>query len=531
MVAGIDPPTPESGRWSAASRTELLAGQPVPLPAPDTAHQEAVGTLYLALRSWADPAKAGRILLAPVVVQFADVDVVQPDLLFIATERLDGVAADCVWAVPDLVVEVVAPDTADRDRVLKCALYERYGVPEYWIVDPGANTVQILTEGSDGLRPRRQLPFAAVLTGDLTPGTTGLGIGSSLWPPRATADRRQPGRPAAVSVWRRLAASQPEPDGGDAATPGGSVAWIPAPAVPGSPDAAWEAARAAFLQWCRQRDLGARTVAAYDDDVAAFARWYRGRPEAGPLQPAAISVSDILAYRSYMTARYRPTTTNRRLLNLRWFFTVAQARGQVARNPVANIRSVVIPQLGPRSLKREDLRRLLTAAGRSSQRDATLVAVLANTGLRASEALGLTWADVTLSERGTKVIVRFGKGGKYREVPLNLTARSYLRDWAAARWPAGRPPEAPVFTGSVGQPLPLRTLECALVRCSQRAGLDPVATPHTLRHTFCKLLIDLGVPLDRVAALAGHAWLDSTARYTLPTTEDLARDVSRLDWI
>lgn len=518
---------PEGAR---ADRFEILGAKPMPLPPPGTAHQEAVGALYLALRTWADPARAGRVLLSPVVVRFADTDVVQPDLVFVATARLDVVAADGLYAAPDLVIEVVAPATAERDRVLKCSIYERYAVPEYWIVDPEAKTVQVLTRGADGLRPRRLMPYAAILTAELTPGATGLATGARRSRSSEPRGLSRPTPPSPVPAWRRLAASEPGADGAEADSPHAPVGSGTTLGEPAAPEAAWEAVRVAFVTWCRQRDLGASTLDAYAEDVEAFARWYRSRTEAGPLQPAAISVSDILAYRSHMTARYKPSTTNRRLFSLRWFFTVAQARGEVARNPAANIRSVPNVELGPRALRREELRRLLAAASRSSQRDATLVVLLANTGLRISEALGLTWADVTTADRGAKAIIRHGKGRRYREVPLNLTARSYLREWSAVCWPDDPPPEAHVFRGSRGQQLPVRTVQEALYRQSARAGLDPVVTPHVLRHTFCKMLIDLGVSLDRVATLAGHAWLDSTVRYTLATPEDLAADVSRLDW-
>lgn len=92
--------------------------------------------------------------------------------------------------------------------------------------------------------------------------------------------------------------------------------------------------------------------------------------------------------------------------------------------------------------------------------------------------------------------------------------------------------ELPVFPGRhVHQPLTARAVQQAFARYARRAGLEIHVTPHTLRHTFCKGLVDAGESLDRVAALAGHSSLQTTARYTKPTVADLERAVDRLEWV
>ncbi len=118
--------------------------------------------------------------------------------------------------------------------------------------------------------------------------------------------------------------------------------------------------------------------------------------------------------------------------------------------------------------------------------------------------------------------VRQGKGGRRRVIPLTLTARQALQRWRDAQQPG---PTARLF------PLTLRAVQKLLARLSRQAGLDRPVTPHMLRHTFAKQLVDAGVPLDRVAALAGHASLSTTARYTRPTQADLERVVEALQWV
>ena len=86
----------------------------------------------------------GKLFAAPCDVVLSDHDVVQPDLLFVSRERehlLSG--GDAVRGAPDLVVEILSPATAGRDRGYKHALYARHGVAEYWLVDPADETIAI----------------------------------------------------------------------------------------------------------------------------------------------------------------------------------------------------------------------------------------------------------------------------------------------------------------------------------------------------------------------------------------------------
>ena len=87
--------------------------------------------------------------IAPFDVVLSDVDVVQPDLLFVSRERSHIVTAANVRGAPDLVVEIRSPSTASRDWTIKRGLYAKYGVREYWVVDPDAQriVVMLLDEG------------------------------------------------------------------------------------------------------------------------------------------------------------------------------------------------------------------------------------------------------------------------------------------------------------------------------------------------------------------------------------------------
>ncbi|WP_420442693.1 Uma2 family endonuclease [Candidatus Palauibacter sp.] len=96
------------------------------------------------------PRGRGVLLVAPVGVEFPDTrEGVQPDLLFVSGERLGIIGDASLRGVPDLVVEILSPSTAGRDRTIKLELYERQGVPEYWIVDPDEGVVDVWRFGEE----------------------------------------------------------------------------------------------------------------------------------------------------------------------------------------------------------------------------------------------------------------------------------------------------------------------------------------------------------------------------------------------
>ena len=124
-------------------RYELIDGDLIMVPAPNVKHQKVQGNLYYHLRGFITEHGLGVLLAAPCDVVLSDTSIVQPDLLFVSREREHLVNDDNVRGAPDLVIEILSPSTADKDRGVKRELYGRYGVTEYWLVDPMAETVSI----------------------------------------------------------------------------------------------------------------------------------------------------------------------------------------------------------------------------------------------------------------------------------------------------------------------------------------------------------------------------------------------------
>lgn len=130
-------------------RHEIIDGEEFMTPAPSSDHQNVVGALNEILRGHARRKGLGRVFASPIDVVLSPHDVVQPDVVFVSTERLSAVDPQGgIHAAPDLVVEVLSPSTTSVDRGAKQSLYERSGVKEYWIVDGAAQLVEIHEFGS-----------------------------------------------------------------------------------------------------------------------------------------------------------------------------------------------------------------------------------------------------------------------------------------------------------------------------------------------------------------------------------------------
>src|SRR2546425_10590004 len=131
-------------------RYEIVDGMLFAEPSPRRAHQRAVGNLFAILHAYVRASDLGEVYVAPFDVILDPRTVVVPDLVFAARDRLDIVVERGVEGAPDLLVEVLSPGTARRDRVRQLNAYARHGGRHYWLVDPEAKTVEAfeLVEGA-----------------------------------------------------------------------------------------------------------------------------------------------------------------------------------------------------------------------------------------------------------------------------------------------------------------------------------------------------------------------------------------------
>ncbi|MGQ9631389.1 MAG: Uma2 family endonuclease [bacterium] len=131
-------------------RYELIGGEFFMVPSPSPYHQDILRNLLGALNAYVVDQALGKVYCAPLDVVLSDEDVVQPDILFISKDRVDIIGERSIRGAPDLVVEILSPATAERDRTLRKKLYAKYGVRECWLVDPESEAVEVFQLGERG---------------------------------------------------------------------------------------------------------------------------------------------------------------------------------------------------------------------------------------------------------------------------------------------------------------------------------------------------------------------------------------------
>jgi site-specific recombinase XerD len=277
----------------------------------------------------------------------------------------------------------------------------------------------------------------------------------------------------------------------------------------------------------RPEELSAYTVRGYLADLRKFAQWFRMN-SGEELEPAKVGQGTVRDYKTHLqgAANFKPATINRRLASLRAYFSWAGEQGLVDVNPV-RVGNVEDPQTAPRSLDEKGYRKLLRETRKHGRkRDIAIIQLLRHTGIRLGELCDLTLADVEISEGAGMMTVRSGRGAKHREVPLNLDARWALRAYLEEERP--EVDDQHLFIGQRRNGLTDAAVQNVVKKYADLAHLEGVS-PHVLRHTFARSLLDKGVDLPTVQQLMGHKCLQSTARYARPGKGDLEAAVARLE--
>jgi len=170
----------EYARLDDGKRSEVVAGKLVPAPGAGSDHQGISRDIEFALLRFVQEKGVGVVFDAPLDVVLDELNVLQPDVLFVSRPKLSIVRKAGVFGAPDLVIEILSPSTAENDRYHKRDAYERFGVKEYWIVDPENRTIEVLANGPkgfelhsfatpDGKATSKLLPGFEVLTKDIIP--------------------------------------------------------------------------------------------------------------------------------------------------------------------------------------------------------------------------------------------------------------------------------------------------------------------------------------------------------------------------
>lgn len=300
-----------------------------------------------------------------------------------------------------------------------------------------------------------------------------------------------------------------------------------------------------FALWLANLDRSDRTIKLYKTGLADFRAWFeRGRGK--DLEPALITPLDVKAYRRYLQEERQltPNSINSYLAALRAFCRWALEQELIMRDPSREIKGIKLNKPRPRWLERQEQYKVLVAAEERVQlaelkfkndltapavlrarRDCAIIVLMLDTGLRLAEVAGLRLGDMVIQPRSGWVTV-IGKGQKAREVKLSIDARKALTAWLDVR---GGERHDPVFISQKGAgAMTARAIALRVEKIGKHAGVE--LTPHMLRHSMAKNMVDSGIQLDRVQSKLGHASMGTTARYTMPSDADEQADAERLAW-
>jgi Uma2 family endonuclease len=140
----IHPPKSMLEIWESlpeGTLCQLINNKLVMSPAPIDIHQVILGEIYIEISLYLRKNKIGQIRIAPYDVHFSKQNILQPDILFIKNENLDKIQDKGVFGAPDLIIEILSPSTSQVDWEEKKLIYERYGVQEYFLVEPNSKSV------------------------------------------------------------------------------------------------------------------------------------------------------------------------------------------------------------------------------------------------------------------------------------------------------------------------------------------------------------------------------------------------------
>jgi integrase/recombinase XerC len=221
---------------------------------------------------------------------------------------------------------------------------------------------------------------------------------------------------------------------------------------------------------------------------------------------------------SYVTTRHRAGLGSRSLQRevsaIRSFLQFLVKNGHIEDNPAKTVKTPKSGKRLPKTLDHDQINSLLKSVPESmlEQRDLAIWELFYSSGLRLSELAGLNLEDIDLQQGS--VLVKRGKGGKGRLLPVGRYAIDAIQTWLKHRASLTRAETSALFLTRQGNRLSGRSIESRLVNWSRKYGLRETVHPHMLRHSFASHLLQASGDLRAVQELLGHSNIGTTQIYT-----------------
>lgn len=268
--------------------------------------------------------------------------------------------------------------------------------------------------------------------------------------------------------------------------------------------------------------LSRNTLESYRRDLQKFADWLQVQHGTTLLETTHADLQGFLAH-LFTQQKAKATSTSRAISSLKRLFRYLLRQNKISVDPTLQIATPKLPRSLPKSLTEDDVELLLNAPDVDTplgMRDRTMFEVLYATGLRVSELVGLSVAQVSLDMGVVRVM---GKGSKERLVPLGEEAQDWLQRYLREMRPlllSGQLSDA-MFVTQRGAGMTRQMFWYLIKRHAKQGGLIKPMSPHTLRHAFATHLLNHGADLRVVQMLLGHSDISTTQIYTHVARERL----------
>ena len=275
----------------------------------------------------------------------------------------------------------------------------------------------------------------------------------------------------------------------------------------------------------KERNLSPQTIRGYQNDLNFFEQWLSANNINEISKAEALTPTQI---RGFWAGRRKgglcAASMRRGQSALRGLFKYAMRHGLANKNPVDMMDSPKVQRLLPKALSQEDVNMLLNSPDSTTllgMRDKAILELLYGSGLRVSEVSNLTSENINLEAQ--TVIVREGKGGKDRIVPLTPLSCQAISLYINNRFstkPEWRE-EKHIFLNHLGTPLTTRSIARLIDKYARQLAMMMNITPHQFRHSFATHLLNNGADIRAVQEMLGHASLSTTQIYTRISKEKL----------